>query len=89
MSSTPTSLRTILQRRREALGLSRDTLAARAGLSPDGIRLIEDGHRPTPRFVTVAAIARALGLRLDDLAQSSERAPRSAPAADLEPNNTT
>jgi transcriptional regulator with XRE-family HTH domain len=81
MASTPTSLRTILQQRRLALGLSRDALAARSGLSPEGIRLIEDGHRLTPRFTTVAAMARALGLGLDDLARRSAL----VPTADHEP----
>jgi len=44
-------------------------VAAAAGISPETLRKIETGRLATPGFVTVAAVARVLGLPLDDLAQ--------------------
>ncbi|MGW0549151.1 helix-turn-helix domain-containing protein [Streptomyces altiplanensis] len=43
-------------------------VAARAGLSPETLRKIETGRAPTPAFFTVAALAGALGLSMDDVA---------------------
>ncbi|MCG5213562.1 helix-turn-helix domain-containing protein [Streptosporangium sp. KLBMP 9127] len=43
-------------------------VAAAAGLSPETLRKIETGRIPTPAFFTVAALATALGISLDDLA---------------------
>lgn len=42
-------------------------VAAGAGLSAETLRKIETGRAPTPAFFTVAALAAALGLSLDDL----------------------
>ncbi|MFE9258153.1 helix-turn-helix domain-containing protein [Streptomyces sp. NPDC006879] len=42
-------------------------VAACAGLSPETLRKIETGRAPTPAFFTVAALAEALGLSMDDL----------------------
>ncbi|MCJ1681321.1 helix-turn-helix domain-containing protein [Streptomyces sp. APSN-46.1] len=42
-------------------------VAASAGLSPETLRKIETGRAPTPAFFTVAALAEALGLSLDDV----------------------
>ncbi|MER7763836.1 helix-turn-helix transcriptional regulator [Streptomyces sp. NPDC097619] len=42
-------------------------VAARAGLSPETLRKIETGRAPTPAFFTVAALADALGLSMDEL----------------------
>ncbi|MGK4579300.1 helix-turn-helix domain-containing protein [Kitasatospora sp. HPMI-4] len=42
-------------------------IAAAAGLSAETLRKIETGRAPTPAFFTVAALAGALGLSLDDL----------------------
>ncbi|MFZ0173441.1 MAG: helix-turn-helix transcriptional regulator [Acidimicrobiales bacterium] len=42
-------------------------VAARAGLSIETIRKIEHGLVPTPTFFTVAAMARACDLSLDEL----------------------
>ncbi|MFZ3395618.1 helix-turn-helix domain-containing protein [Rhodococcus sp. 7Tela_A2] len=44
-------------------------VAASAGISPETLRKIETGRLATPGFVTVAALARALALPLDDLAR--------------------
>lgn len=41
---------------------------AAAGLSAETLRKIETGRAPTPAFFTVAALAGALGLSLDEVA---------------------
>jgi transcriptional regulator with XRE-family HTH domain len=38
-----------------------------AGVSPETLRKIESGRVPTPAFATIAAIADALGLSLDEV----------------------
>lgn len=43
-------------------------VALGAGISPETLRKIETGRMPTPAFATIAALARALGASLDDLA---------------------
>lgn len=43
-------------------------VAARCELSADTIRKIETGRVPTPAFTTVAILAQAVGLSLDDIA---------------------
>jgi transcriptional regulator with XRE-family HTH domain len=43
-------------------------VAARAGLSIETVRKIEHGLVPTPAFFTVAAMATACGIDLDELA---------------------
>ncbi|MGW6917501.1 helix-turn-helix domain-containing protein [Kitasatospora sp. NPDC054939] len=53
---------------REARGeRSMVEVAAVAGVSSETLRKIETGRAPTPAFFTVAALAHALGLSLDDL----------------------
>ncbi|MEU9417194.1 helix-turn-helix transcriptional regulator [Streptomyces sp. NPDC051000] len=53
---------------REARGpRSMVEIAASAGLSSETLRKIETGRAPTPAFFTVAALAGALGLSLDDV----------------------
>ena len=53
---------------REARGArSMADVAARAGVSAETLRKIETGRAPTPAFFTVAALARVLGLSMDDL----------------------
>ncbi|MGW1467651.1 helix-turn-helix domain-containing protein [Streptomyces sp. NPDC002308] len=48
-------------------GRSMVAVAASAGLSAETLRKIETGRAPTPAFFTVAAIAAALGLTLDEI----------------------
>lgn len=48
---------------------SRNDLAALTGVAPDTIKRIEDSRTADPGFFTVASLASALGLRLDDLAR--------------------
>ncbi|MFJ8692318.1 helix-turn-helix domain-containing protein [Streptomyces roseolilacinus] len=42
-------------------------VAAAAGVSAETLRKIETGRAPTPAFFTVAALAGALGISLDEL----------------------
>ncbi|MGH3862599.1 helix-turn-helix domain-containing protein [Actinokineospora sp.] len=48
-------------------GRSMVEVAADAGISVETLRKIERGRVPTPAFFTVAAIATAVGLSLEDL----------------------
>ncbi|MFI1015183.1 helix-turn-helix domain-containing protein [Streptomyces sp. NPDC020965] len=50
-------------------------VAAAAGLSAETLRKIETGRAPTPAFFTVAALAGALGLSMDELLVSCAPAP--------------
>ncbi|WP_395571220.1 helix-turn-helix domain-containing protein [Streptomyces sp. BK79] len=50
-------------------------VAAKAGVSAETLRKIETGRAPTPAFFTVAALARVLGLSMDDLAGLCALAP--------------
>lgn len=43
-------------------------VAAAAGVSAETLRKIETGRAPTPAFFTVAALAAALNISLDELA---------------------
>jgi transcriptional regulator with XRE-family HTH domain len=45
------------------------SVAAAAGVPVETLRKIESGRVPTPAFFTVAALAGALGLDLDDVAR--------------------
>ncbi|MEV0178802.1 helix-turn-helix transcriptional regulator [Streptomyces sp. NPDC050625] len=54
---------------REARGdRSMADVAAEAGISAETLRKIETGRAPTPAFFTIAALARTLGLSMDELA---------------------
>ncbi|MFF1921868.1 helix-turn-helix domain-containing protein [Streptomyces sp. NPDC058221] len=54
-------------------------IAASAGISAETLRKIETGRAPTPAFFTVAALAGALGLSMDELLL------RCAPEPDIVP----
>ncbi|WP_424211108.1 helix-turn-helix domain-containing protein [Streptomyces sp. BI20] len=55
-------------------------VAAAAGLSPETLRKIETGRAPTPAFFTVAALAGALDLSLDEVLARCEPVPLAVPA---------
>ncbi len=55
-------LRTARGRRSQA------EVAAASGVSPEALRKIESGRIPMPAFFTVAALAQALDLSLDQVA---------------------
>ena len=50
-----------LRRLRRGAGLSQETLAARAGLSPEAVSLLERGRR-SPRLTTMRLLAEAMGV---------------------------
>ena len=56
-------------------------VAGAAGISAETLRKIETGRIPTPAFFTVAALATALELSLDELVGTTGRAARDDPAA--------
>ena len=56
--------------RRERGRASMGEVASAAGISVETLRKIETGRIPTPAFFTVVALARVLGLSLDDLSGS-------------------
>lgn len=56
-------------------------IATAAGISVETLRKIERGRIPTPAFFTVAALADAVGLSLDDLCRRLTSAEREEPAA--------
>ncbi len=58
-----------LQQLREARDLSRQQVAQKAGLSREGVRLIEAG-RIDPTLGTLTNLARALGVTLVDLVRT-------------------
>ncbi|MCM2410734.1 MULTISPECIES: helix-turn-helix transcriptional regulator [unclassified Streptomyces] len=65
---------------REARGpRSMVDIARCAGISAETLRKIETGRAPTPAFFTVAALAGALGLSMDELL------PRCVPEPDVVP----
>ena len=57
-----------LRRLRRRSGLSQETLAARAGLSPEAVSLLERGRR-SPRMTTMRLLAE--GLRLPESDRSA------------------
>ncbi|WP_406012621.1 helix-turn-helix domain-containing protein [Streptomyces sp. NBC_00984] len=60
-------------------GRSMVAIAASAGISAETLRKIETGRAPTPAFFTVAALAGALGLSMDEILA------RCAPEPDVVP----
>lgn len=64
--------------RRARGGRSMLDVALDAGVSPETLRKIESGRVATPAFPTIAAIADALGLSLDEIWAEMSRAERLA-----------
>ena len=56
-----------LKKLRATAGMSQQSLAVAAGLSVSLVSQIERGSRSDPRTSTTAALARALGVTLDEL----------------------
>jgi len=61
--------------RRARGGRSMAEVAAAAGVSAETLRKIETGRAPTPAFFTVAALAAALHISLDELAAACAHDP--------------
>jgi transcriptional regulator with XRE-family HTH domain len=81
-----------IKERREAAGLTQQQLAVKAGLSVSNLAQIEQGQKADPRISTVVALARALGVTVDDLLQLPEQPagqsgadPKDLPPADERP----
>ena len=55
-------------------------VATASGVSLEALRKIESGRVPTPAFFTVTALARTLGLPLDELARALEDTGAAVPA---------
>ena len=66
--------------RREAAGMTQQDLAVKAGLSVSNLSQIEQGKKEDPRISTVSALARTLGVTVDQLLT-----PAAAPAAEPSP----
>jgi predicted ATPase/DNA-binding XRE family transcriptional regulator len=71
----------LLQRFRLAVGLSREALAERAGLSATGIGALERGQRRAPHADTVRRLSEALGLDPDNAAALATAVVRHRPPA--------
>lgn len=56
-----------LKELRVAAGMSQQSLAVAAGLSVSLVSQIEQGSRSDPRISTTTALAKALGVTLDEL----------------------
>jgi predicted ATPase/DNA-binding XRE family transcriptional regulator len=67
----------LLRQHRNALGLTQEELAARAGLNPDTISLLERGERRRPHKYTTRSLAEALGLSPQEVIrfETAARAP--------------
>lgn len=57
---------------RAAAGLTQQGLAMKSGLSISAVVQIESGKIPDPRMSTLRALAKALGVGLDELAGQAE-----------------
>lgn len=57
-----------LRARREQANLTAADVSSAASIPLDTVRAIEGGRVLTPSFLTVAAMSRAIGLSLDELA---------------------
>src|SRR5215204_31069 len=68
MSDAPPAFGELLRRFRSAAGLSQEDLAARSGVSRNGISDLERGASQLPRFETVRMLADALTLSEDERA---------------------
>ncbi|MEE1767829.1 MULTISPECIES: helix-turn-helix domain-containing protein [Streptomyces] len=62
-------------------GRSMIEIAASAGISAETLRKIETGRAPTPAFFTVAALAGALGLSMDEILTRCAPEPEAVPLA--------
>jgi DNA-binding XRE family transcriptional regulator len=61
-----------LARSRTKRGLSQEALARSVDVSVDTLRSVEQHRTAEPSFFLVAALARPLGLSLDDIARTAE-----------------
>lgn len=71
----------VLAHRRQASGMSRSVLAAKAGLSSNTLMKVEQGQTRDPGVLKIAALCRALSVSIDELVRDAERnrVPQEAP----------
>jgi transcriptional regulator with XRE-family HTH domain len=69
-----------VKRMRSAAGLTQQALAVAAGLSISAITQIEQGTNEDPRASTLSALARVLGVTVDDLLKVEEEQQPDPPA---------
>jgi transcriptional regulator with XRE-family HTH domain len=75
---------------REERGLTQREVARRAGLTPSGVGFIEHGQTRNPSAETVVAVARALGVPVEELLREPvplDEAPEKAGLADADPSS--
>lgn len=72
-----------VSRRRADLGLTQQEAADRAGVAVTTWRMIEGGSQTNFRALTLAAVARALGLEVDHLLDPSTTVPAITPGSDM------
>jgi transcriptional regulator with XRE-family HTH domain len=65
---------------RKAAGLTQQSLAVKAGMSVAAVVQIESGKTPDPRLSTLRALAKAMGVRVEELIGNEESGhPEQAP----------
>lgn len=60
----------VVRQNREGRGLSRETLARKAGLSVETLRKLEMGRGKSPELFTIVALSEALHVSIDDLVRA-------------------
>jgi len=75
------TLGSVIAARRAATGMTRATLAAKAGLSSNTLMKVEQGQTSDPGVFKIAAVCRALSITVDELVRSAQRTqvPQEAP----------
>lgn len=76
-TAPPSGVAHLLKQFRLRAGLTQEGLAARAGLSVEGIRALEGGRRRYPRATTIDQLALALSLSMPEQHRLTEAADRS------------
>ncbi len=85
MVDTELTFGDLLRRHRDSANLTQEDLAARTGLTPQAISLLERGERRRPQRYTVEKLAEALGLTGQDLARFEAAARGSSPRRTTQP----
>lgn len=89
MTTRETRLARSLRERIKARGLTPHGVSRAAGLNPNAVRDILAGKVRSARFQTVAALARVLGCRPEDLAGTQPHPRVAEDAAPFDPNDGT
>jgi transcriptional regulator with XRE-family HTH domain len=68
----PMAFKDRLKRLRQAAGLTQQRLATNAGLAMSAIAQLESGHVSDPKLSTLQALAGALGVPIQELAENGD-----------------